>query len=164
MYEVDQTDGTAEDGDSDPDEGDIEDDIQKELDGIRKPTTKPLFTSVKLDTQCCKPASHSLSSLALTDQPVIFFKTRQPVEPVGFVQRICQDAVNGVQQPFCRFVKRLTPITATAKATEKGLDEVAQQVLAPHFHGLDRTEKKVGLFSNDNTLLDHALEHAYVPS
>jgi tRNA acetyltransferase TAN1 len=144
MYEVNRADGTAEDGDSNSEEGDIEADIQKELDGIRKPTTKPLFTSVKLDTQCCKFDSHSSFSHALTYQPVIFFKTRQPVEPVAFVQRICQDAADGVPQPLCRFVKRLTPITATAKATDRGLDEVAQQVLAPHFHGLDRAGKKVG--------------------
>lgn len=144
MYEVNQADGTAEDEDSDEDEADIEADIQKELEGIRKPTTKPLFTSVKLDTQCCKFESHSSSKHALNDRPVIFFKTRQPVEPVTFVQRICRDAADGVQQPLCRFVKRLTPITATAKATERGLDDVAQQVLAPHFHGPDRAGKKVG--------------------
>jgi tRNA acetyltransferase TAN1 len=144
MYEVNRVDGTAEDGESDSEEGDIEADIQKELEGIRKPTTKPLFTSVKLDTQCCEFDSHSSFNHALTDQPVIFFKTRQPVEPVAFVQKICQDAANGVPQPLCRFVKRLTPITATAKATDKGLDEVAQQVLAPHFHGPDRAGKKVG--------------------
>jgi len=146
MYEVNQADKTAEVGDSDSDEADIEADIQKELDGIRKPTTKPLFTSVKLDTQCCKFKSHSSSKHALNDHLVIFFKTRQPVEPVSFVQRICRDAADGVQQPLCRFVKRLTPITATAKATERGLDDVAQQVLAPHFHGLDRAGKKVGYF------------------
>jgi len=54
MYELNQADGTAEDGESDEDQGDIETEIAKELDGIRKPTSKPLFTSVKLDTQCCK--------------------------------------------------------------------------------------------------------------
>lgn len=34
--------------------GDIEAEINKELADIRKPAVKPLFTSVKLDTQCCK--------------------------------------------------------------------------------------------------------------
>jgi hypothetical protein len=76
---------------------------------------------------------------------VIFFKTRQPVEPVSFIQRICQDVVDGVEQKRCRFVKRLTPITAIDKATERGLDEVAKSVLAPHFHGPDQTEKKVNI-------------------
>ena len=58
-------------------------------------------------------------------------------------------------------MKRLTPITAIDKATDRGLDEVAQQVLAPHFHGPDRAGKKVsGLafsFSSAAYRLDHAL-------
>jgi hypothetical protein len=74
---------------------------------------------------------------------VLFFKTRQPIEPVAFVQKICQDAAVGVEQKRCRFVKRLTPITAIEKATEKGLDDVAQRVLASHFHGSDQQGKKV---------------------
>ena len=61
MYGANQADGTAEDGDSDDVQGDIEAEIKKELDGIRKPTTKPLFASVKLDTQCCKMNSHGSS-------------------------------------------------------------------------------------------------------
>ena len=48
------TSGDAEDPDSDEDGGDIEAEIQKEIDGIRKPAGEPLFTSVRLDTQCCK--------------------------------------------------------------------------------------------------------------
>lgn len=59
------------------------------------------------------------------------------------MQKICQDAADGVVQKGCRYVKRLTPITAIDKATEKGLEEVAQKVLAPHFHGEGREEKKV---------------------
>ena len=74
---------------------------------------------------------------------VLFFKTRQPIEPVSFIQRICQDAASGIPQKLCRFVKRLTPITAIEKATEKGLDDVARLVLAPHFHGPDQQGKKV---------------------
>ncbi len=62
MYELDHADGTAEDGDADEDQGDIEAEIQKELEGIRKPTAKPLFTSVKLDTQCCKLNRHNSSN------------------------------------------------------------------------------------------------------
>lgn len=100
-----------------------------------------------------------------TEHPVIFFKTGQPVEPVAFVQKICQDAADGVEQTRCRFVKRLTPITAINKATERGLDDVAQQVLAPHFHGSDRSGKKVSLFSfffPYMHLLDQALLHMRV--
>ena len=70
-------------------------------------------------------------------------KTRPPVEPVSFVHAICSDALAGVQQNRCRFVKRLTPMTAIGKATETGIDEVAQKVVAPHFHGPDNAGKKV---------------------
>ena len=145
IYDVNHADGTAEDGDSDKGEGDIETEIKKELDGIRNPARNPLFTSVRLDTQCCKLKPPLLIEMFdHTDCPVVFFKTRQPVEPVSLIQKICQDAANGVEQKRCRFVKRLTPITAIEKATDRGLDEAAQQVLAPHFHGPDRVGKKVG--------------------
>ena len=34
-------------------------------------------------------------------------------------------------------------MTAIGKATEQGIDEVAQEVVAPHFHGPNHVEKKV---------------------
>jgi tRNA acetyltransferase TAN1 len=76
---------------------------------------------------------------------VIFFRTRAPVEPVGFIEKICQDTAAGMQPRNCRYVKRLTPITATDKANAKGLEAVAKQVLAPHFHGTDQPAKKVSV-------------------
>ena len=74
---------------------------------------------------------------------VIFFRTRLPIEPVTFVEKICQDAAAGVQLQNCRYVKRLTPITAVEKANAKGLESVAIQVLAPHFHKPGQSGKKV---------------------
>ncbi|KAI4618008.1 uncharacterized protein J4E87_008017 [Alternaria ethzedia] len=120
--------GTAAEDSSDSEGGDIEAEIQKELADIRKPTTKPLFTSLKLDTQC-----------------LIFFRTRSPLEPVSFVHKICQDIADGAQPKNLRYVKRLTPITATDKATPQGLEAVAKQVLAPHFHGSDQAGKKFAI-------------------
>ncbi|KAF2868978.1 hypothetical protein BDV95DRAFT_630174 [Massariosphaeria phaeospora] len=127
IYEVDHPDGTAEDRETEG-EVDIEAEIAKEVSEIRKPGVEPLFTSVRLDTQC-----------------LIFFKTRKPVEPVSFVHQICKDAANGVERKRCRFVKRLTPISAIDKATERGLEIVAQQVLAPHFHGIEQAGKKFAI-------------------
>jgi tRNA acetyltransferase TAN1 len=83
---------------------------------------------------------------------VVFFKTRSPIEPVTFVERICRDTAAGVQHQNCRYVKRLTPITAIEKANAKGLEAVAKQVLAPHFHGSDQAEKKVSLFNISFTI------------
>ncbi|CAO2656406.1 Nn.00g052090.m01.CDS01 [Neocucurbitaria sp. VM-36] len=122
------TNGTADDNDSDSEGGDIEAEINKELADIRKPTAKPLFTSVKLDTQC-----------------LIFFRTRSPIEPVSFIHSICQDIADGAQPRNLRYVKRLTPITAYEKATTQGLETVAKQVLAPHFHGPEQVGKKFAI-------------------
>jgi tRNA acetyltransferase TAN1 len=52
LYGPQTAEGAIENEDSD-DGGDIEAEIQKELADIHKPTVKPLFTSVKLDTLCC---------------------------------------------------------------------------------------------------------------
>ncbi|XPS68652.1 hypothetical protein M3J09_000937 [Ascochyta lentis] len=127
LYGEQAVNGVIEDDGSDVG-GDIEAEINKELADIRKPAVKPLFTSVKLDTQC-----------------LVFFKTRAPVDPVSFVHRICQDTADGVQHKNCRFVKRLTPITGIEKANQKGLELVAEQVLAPHFHGESNAGKKFAI-------------------
>jgi len=73
----------------------------------------------------------------------MFFKTRSPVEPVSFVHAICSDAATATSRKRSRFVKRLTPMTLMGRASEKGLDEVAQLVLAPAFHQPGEPAKKV---------------------
>jgi tRNA acetyltransferase TAN1 len=77
----------------------------------------------------------------------MFFRTRSPLEPVSFVHHICQDLADGAQPRNLRYVKRLTPITATDKATPEGLEAVAKQVLGPYFHGSDQAGKKVSSIS-----------------
>ena len=54
LYGVDQNGGAAKDEDSDDEGGDIESEIQKEIEGIRKPNRDPLFRPAKIDTACCK--------------------------------------------------------------------------------------------------------------
>ena len=54
MYGIGKNGEHAGDPDSEEEGGDIEAEIQKEIDGIRKPAGEPIFTSVRLDTQCCK--------------------------------------------------------------------------------------------------------------
>lgn len=69
LYGQDQSAGAAENDSSDAEEGDIEAEIRKEIDDIRKPSSAPLFTSVKLDTQCCmmngQPAPHSVADVTI---------------------------------------------------------------------------------------------------
>jgi tRNA acetyltransferase TAN1 len=142
MYGPEETSGAKADDDSSAEEADIEAEINKELEDIRKPVSKPLFTNTKLDTQCCTNGQikFAFPSWRII---VIFFKTRAPIEPVSFVERLCQDIAAGVQLRNCRYVKRLTPITAIDKANAKGLEAVAKEVLAPHFHGANQAGKKV---------------------
>ncbi|OCK99545.1 uncharacterized protein K441DRAFT_653121 [Cenococcum geophilum 1.58] len=84
LYGASHDDAAAEGGEAEQDEPDIEVEIQRELENISKPTMEPLFTHIRLDTDC-------------------------------------------------------------GKATDKGLDEIIQQVLAPHFHGPDCAGKKFAI-------------------
>lgn len=85
------------------------------------------------------------NNVVLRTAAVIFFQTRAPIEPVSFVHRICADAVESSAVQRSRWVQRLTPMTLMGKATEKGLEDVARAVLAPHFHAQAQSEspKKV---------------------
>src|ERR1700749_3113103 len=74
---------------------------------------------------------------------VLFFKTKSPIEPVSFVVSLCENAAKQSQRKQTRSVRRLTPVSLTGKATEAGIDEIAQQVLAPHFHKDDQETRKV---------------------
>jgi len=143
LYQTDQAElPVAECSPTTEDEVDIEAEIKQELADIRQPTKTSLFTSVKLDTQCCRSLI-CVVLIPLIFVLVMFFRTRSPVEPVSFVERICRDLTTGAQLQNCRYVKRLTPITATEKANTKGLEIVAKQVLAPHFHVAGQAGKKV---------------------
>lgn len=65
LYQTDQVNGSAADKDiNTQDEIDIEAEINRELADIRKPSRMPLFTSVKLDTQCCRSAHSSETATA----------------------------------------------------------------------------------------------------
>ncbi|KAF2085331.1 hypothetical protein K490DRAFT_75190 [Saccharata proteae CBS 121410] len=127
---------------SDEEDGDVEAQIQKEVEGIKKPASDAAFEHVRVDTDC-----------------IMFFKTRAPIEPVSFVRRICEDALADPERKSSRFVKRLTPMTLMGKATESGLEEVARQVLGPHFHEKDGTSKKFAIRPNirNNTVLTRNL-------
>lgn len=114
----------------------IENDIDAELAELSKPTKIQLFKPVRLEVQCGTyrwPADSA--SVHLTDLPtVVFFKTVAPVDPVAVVKQICQDAMNEPLRKRTRFVKRLSPMTLMGRASEEGLEKVATEVLAPHFH------------------------------
>ncbi|KAJ4348337.1 uncharacterized protein N0V89_009711 [Didymosphaeria variabile] len=131
LYKDASTAEAAEGEESGASDVDIESEIKKEVEGIRKPKVEPLFKNVKLSGQC-----------------LIFFKTRSPVEPVSFLHKICQDTADGVEHQRCRFVKRLTPLSAIGKVAGSGLKDIATQVLAPHFHAPEQSGKKFAIRVN----------------
>jgi tRNA acetyltransferase TAN1 len=79
-------------------------------------TAPKLFSPVRIDLPC-----------------VLFFKTRPPIDPVDFVQRICEEIVKKPGMRRMRYVNRLTPVTLVGKANEKGLEELGKAVLSHDF-------------------------------
>ncbi|KAF3152998.1 hypothetical protein TWF594_000045 [Orbilia oligospora] len=101
-----------------PDVDDIEAAIAAEISGINaKGKAKDnRITSIKLDTPC-----------------LIFFHTKEPVDPAELVGFIFKD-IEETKRRQTRFTNRLTPITKTCKANITDLEETAHEVLKPHFH------------------------------
>ena len=125
-------------GDEKPTGEDLEAALASELSDLQKPSKVSLFQNIKIDTRC-----------------VLFLRTQKPVEPVSFVQRICQDASENSAKKQTRFIKRLTPMTRMGKATEAGLETVAKIVLRPHFHAEDSPSRKFAIrpTTRENTSL-----------
>ncbi|KAF2671790.1 THUMP domain-containing protein [Microthyrium microscopicum] len=108
----------------------VEDELAQELEELRDRKTQ-IFTSMRMGTPC-----------------LLFFKTSAPIDPVEFVLSFCNDAAAHPDRKQTRHAKRLTPITLFGKASEKGLEELAKKVLAPHFHGEDQVSKKFAIRAN----------------
>ncbi|KAI0836154.1 hypothetical protein F5Y06DRAFT_274334 [Hypoxylon sp. FL0890] len=109
----------------DPAEAEDEDDdieaaIQKAVQAMKSTdrSKDAVFEPIRLDLDC-----------------LTFIRTKPPIDPVELVKRICQDAkeAKNKTQRRARFINRFTPVTASAKATEAGLEEVAKKVLGEHF-------------------------------
>lgn len=50
------------------------------------------------------------------------------------VHKICSDAQANPERKRSRWIMRLTPISLVHKILSDGLEELAQEVLKPHFH------------------------------
>ncbi len=131
---------TADNGEEEKDSGageedDIEALIRKEIASLKAPHAKSrYFTRVRPNVEC-----------------LLFARTRPPIDPVAMARRIsvdarqqAQDAAEATQAAIedgssppivrtSRYLNRLTPIAASGRATEKGIREVARQVLSPWF-------------------------------
>ncbi|PNS21370.1 hypothetical protein CAC42_1149 [Sphaceloma murrayae] len=121
-----------------PGADDIESEIKQEVSDIRTPTTAAPFDALYLDVQC-----------------VVFFRTAELVDPVTLVRKIMEDAAAEPTRKRTRCTQRLVPSTLIGHASEEGLDKVAREVLAPHFHAENQVAKKFAIrptIRNHNTL------------
>lgn len=79
-----------------------------------------------------------LQFIDLNCECVIFCKTRKPVVPEKFVERIIKDlAEPSNMEKRTRYIQKLTPITSSCSSSMEQLVKLAEQVLAPHFHDKD---------------------------
>ena len=74
---------------------------------------------------------------------MLFIKIKAPLNPDEIIRGICRDAKQHRLSRSCRHVRRVTPATIVGKATGKGLEEVATEVLRPVFHDASDVKKKV---------------------
>ena len=108
---------TAPVEEDDEKEVDIEAAFENELAEMTKKgpgAPKRLFQSIRLSVQC-----------------VLFFKVDERINPVKFVEQICEAAVEGTVKS--RFLNRLTPMSCMERATDRGLEDVCRTVLEKIF-------------------------------
>lgn len=98
----------------------IEDQIQKEINGIKQPPTKELLKPIELGCEC-----------------LVFIKTRKPIKPEILVERICRESLVS-QVKNTRYTQKLSPVTYSVTPTVEELKKLAAIVLAPHFHQKDQ--------------------------
>lgn len=99
--------------------GDISDAVTAELEALKAVPKKSkadyAFLPVRSGIEC-----------------VFFMKTRAPVDPVAFVDRICDEVLGckDMVERKLRHVNRLTPVATIGKALDRGVERVARDVLA----------------------------------
>lgn len=65
---------------------------------------------------------------------MFFVKINVDIDPVEVAHRLCLDAKANPERKRSRWVKRLIPITLLRKGLGGGFEELAREVLKPHFH------------------------------
>lgn len=123
-YDLSQVD---EQDEQEPDNLLIEEQIKKEVEGLKQNKKNLLFSTIDLDCEC-----------------LVFIKTKKPIEPEAFVQRICQES-HDEKHKNTRFTQKLTPITFSVTPTLEELKKLSQKVLAPHFHQENQEAKKFAI-------------------
>lgn len=113
--------------DQDEEELSVEDQIKRELSELKD-------KKAGLDENGDKK-KEVLQFIDLNCECVIFCKTRKPVDPEKFVERIIKDlAEPSNMEKRTRYIQKLTPITSSCSSSMEQLIKLAERVLAPHFH------------------------------
>lgn len=96
----------------------IEDQIKKELSELKenKQSKKTLLVPIELGCEC-----------------MVFIKTRRPIDPETFVERICSESAES-RIKNTRYTQKLTPVQFSVTPTLEELKKLAARVLGPHFH------------------------------
>lgn len=98
--------------------------------------SKALLKSIMLDIPCCMPDVFPSIYGTNSDKsyPVFFVKMDKAFDPVQITHRLCSEAQANPENKRSRWIRRLTPITLVRKILGGGLEELAREVLKPHFH------------------------------
>lgn len=131
--EIEQLNKKTEDGadkfekeDEKEEELSIEDQLNKELAEMKKSDKSKTKDERKKDI---------LKFIDLNCECIIFCKTRRPIVPEDFVERIMKDLSDpDDKMKRTRYVQKLTPITNSCSASMEQLIKLTDEVLAPHFH------------------------------
>ncbi|KAI8922288.1 hypothetical protein DFJ77DRAFT_18150 [Powellomyces hirtus] len=104
--------------DSDSEEGDVSDLLDKELAQLKNAPTdkKQQFEWRKTNMDC-----------------IVFLRTHAPVEPVELVHRLLSD-LDQSKQKMTRYTQRLHPVQSTCRPYVEDIKVMAKKLLAPHFH------------------------------
>ncbi|KAG2017035.1 hypothetical protein GB937_005939 [Aspergillus fischeri] len=108
----------GEDSGSDEDEGDIEAQIKKEIEGLKPGSAKPRqFQAIRMEMPC-----------------VTFIRFDKSIDPEKLVHDVCLDAHANPEKKRCRWVQRMTPVRSIRKTLSVDLEAFAKEILKPHFH------------------------------
>lgn len=107
----------------------IEEQLNKELADMKKSDKSKTKDERKKDI---------LKFIDVNCECVIFCKTRRPIVPEDFIEKIMKDLSDPEDKmKRTRYIQKLTPITNSCSASMDQLIKLADEVLSPHFHTED---------------------------
>lgn len=104
----------------------IEDQIKKEVEGLKE-QKREFLRPIDLGCEC-----------------LVFIKTKRPIPPAEFVERLCKES-HEKQVKNTRYTQKLTPVTFSVTPTLDEIKKLAARVLGPHFHAEDQKPVKFAI-------------------